>query len=287
MFNPEITVGNLIAVGAAVISAAAVIATLSKERALRKKELADRVRQSASLVAAKLDRWRQLALQAFDQLQAAATDADGHLVANNDEIQTRDLFWKQVVSAQANLAKCVLDEEIEIAYSNLFGYDPKVHALFTVATSRLKQVESLVFLQLLNRTQHEILTVRRSQQQRLLSAQLGNRLRYCLAESRCLLETHMESVIQSFRSAMSTLVSASDDALVNRSIAVPSPDTLPTPETIQSAIYSAPPDDARSCKRIFFEARVSDLGSRMFDPWPLGVTFPEDELPATPRRAEA
>jgi hypothetical protein len=287
MFNSEITVGNLVAVVAAAISAAAVIATLSKERALRKKELADRVRQSASLVAAKLDRWKQLALQTFDQLQAAATDADGHLVASNDEIQTRDQFWKQVVSAQASLAKAVLDEEIEVAYSNLFGYDPKVHSLFTMAVSRLRQVESLVFLQLLNRTQHEILTVRRSAEQRLLSAQLGNRLRYCLAESRHLLEAHMESVIQSFRTAMSTLVSASDDALVNRTIAIPSPDSLPAPELLLSAIYSVPSDDARSCKRILADTRLSELGSTMFEPWPLGVEFPEEELPTTLRRKEA
>ncbi len=75
MFNTEITVGNLVAAGAAMISALAIIATFAKDRALRKKELADRVRQSASLVAAKLDRWKQLALQTFDQLQGAATDA--------------------------------------------------------------------------------------------------------------------------------------------------------------------------------------------------------------------
>ena len=282
--NTEITVGNLVAACAALISAAAVIATLSKERALRKKELADRVRQSASLVAAKLDRWKQIALQAFDQLQTVVTEADAHLLKDKDEIQTRDMFWKEVVTVQASLSKSVLDEEIEIAYSNLFGYDPKIHELFTTAVSRLRHVESLVFVQLLNRTQHEILTARESQEQ-LLSAHLGNKLRFCLAESRGLLEAHMESVISKFREAMSALVAGSDDALVDRSIAVPSSDTLPGADMLSASLYEAPPDnDMRSCKRLFSDTRLSSFGGKMFEPWPLGVVFPEDNKSPAPWR---
>ncbi len=95
----------------------------------------------------------------------------------------------------------------------------------------------------------------------------------------------MESVVQSFRSAMSMLVSASDEALVGRNVAVPSPDTLPAVNTLRSSIY-APANDARSCKMILSNARRSDLGSRIFEPWPLGIEFPETNLPSASPRVE-
>jgi asparagine synthetase A len=65
MFNAQVHVADLVAVGAALIAAVAILAALAKDRALRKKEIVDRVRQSAALVIAKLDRWKQVALQAF------------------------------------------------------------------------------------------------------------------------------------------------------------------------------------------------------------------------------
>lgn len=286
MLNPEVTVGNLIAVGAALISAAAVLAALAKERALRKKELADRTRQATSLVVAKLDRWKQVALQAFDQLQAAATDADGHMVAGCNEVSTRDRFWKEVVATQAGLAKAVLDEEIEVAYSGLFGYDPRIHELFTCAVARLRHIESIVFLQVLNRTQNDILTLKQDLGQEVpQSAQLGNRLRRTLAASRGLLEGHMEEVLEAFRRGMLPIVSATDDDLVERRVAVPPPTILPAMPVLEAQIYGATRDDMRECKAIWSDTREL-FGKRALEPWPLAVEFPE-ELLAVWKRTDA
>jgi hypothetical protein len=276
MFNTEVTVGNLVAVGAAIISAVAILAALAKERALRKKELADRVRQSTALVVAKLDRWKQIALQTFDQLQMAATEADGQLIAGGDDIATRDSFWKQVVTTQASLAKSVLDEEIEVAYSNLFGYDPRIHDLFTGAVLRLRHIESFVFLQVLNRTQNDILNVRADGSDELVSAKLGNRLRYTLAESRCLLEESMEAVLAEFRKGMLPIIRASDDDLVHRKIAIPASTILPGLASLQDGVYPAATEDRRACKAIFDSSRNSRFGSGVVEPWPLAVEFPED-----------
>ena len=249
---------------------------MAKDRALRKKELADRVRQSTSLVIAKLDRWKQIALQTFDQLQSAATEADGLLVSKCDEIATRDFFWKSVVAAQASLAKDVLDEEIEVAYSNLYGYDPRIHELFTGVIARLRHIEGLVFLQVLNRTQNDVLTVRAEPTSAILSAQLGNRLRLTLARSCSLLEKHMESVLVEFRKGMMPIVCASDDQLVTRSASVPSSSILPSLETLQDLLYSAPSANINACAAIFESSRDSTFGGEILEPWPLGVRFPEE-----------
>lgn len=270
ILDPQIFVRDIVAIGAVIISAIAILVALTKERALRKKEIADRVRQSTALVIAKLDRWKQIALQTFDQLQTAATEADGMIISSSDELTTRDFFWKSTVAANASLAKSILDEQIEVAYSNLYGYDPRIHDLFTGVVVRLRHISTLVFVQLLNRTQHDILTLR-VDGEIILSAQLGNRLRRTLLKSRSLLEEQMELVLSEFRKGMINIVYATDEELVNRIIAVPSSSILPNLENIKESIYSAPADDLNkekfnTCDAIFGSAKSSEFGSKMLDP---------------------
>jgi hypothetical protein len=267
MFNAEVSVGNVIAVGAVLISAAGVIATLAKERALKTKELADKVRQSAALIAAKLDRWKQLGVHSFNLLQAAATDADGLLVEKDDQILTRDFFWKEVVSAQSDLVRRVLEEEIEIAYSDLFGYDPKVHELYTEAIKSLREIQRLIFIQVLNRTQSEILEVSRGSRGKFMSAQLGNRLRYRLAESQELLEGAMELIVGKFRIMMSTLICSPDEVLVKRSFRLPDVGSFPTLEELRETIHVSKVSSAERCSMIFSGTRRSPLGPMVLDPW--------------------
>ena len=76
MFNPEFSVGDILTAMAVLVSAIGILAELRKDRLLRRKELADRVRRSAGLIVAKADRWKQLSLHFFDELQSIITDAD-------------------------------------------------------------------------------------------------------------------------------------------------------------------------------------------------------------------
>ena len=227
MFNVEVTVGDLITACAVLVSAASVVIALYKDQALRKKELADRVRTASALVVVKLDRWKQLSLQLFAELQSAATDADAMVVAEQDLIATRDYVWKKTVEAEASLAGRILDEEIEVAYSNLYGYDPRIHALFTEAVRKLRRINDMVFVELLNRTQKDILTMKRTDSGEILSSQLGNRLRVTLARGKSVLEKNMEMVLDAFRTGMLPIIGASDNALAEREVSVSTPEILP------------------------------------------------------------
>lgn len=285
MFNPEITVGNIVTALAVLVSAAGILVALHKERALRKKEHADRVRQATALVVAKLDRWKQLSLQLFDELQSAVTDADAMLVANGDRIATRDYLWKKTVEAQASVARRILDEAVEVAYSNLYGYDPRIHELFTGAVLRLRRINGMVFVKVLNRTQSDILTMpKKTDSGEILSAQLGNRLRVTLARAKGVLEGNMETVLNAFREGMLPIVRASDEALAERKVAVPSPDILPDLRCLEFDILSASGDDRESCRFVFDSLGQSQTGT-IADPWPLGIEFPEE--PSASIRAES
>ncbi len=284
-FDPEIAVGDLLTAFAILVSIAGLLIAFHKERALRKKEHADRVRQAAALVVAKLDRWKQLSLQLFDELHVAATDADAMMVDDVDETgrrkafetrqrETRDFFWKKTVEAQGQVAQRILDEEIELAYSNLYGYDPKIHKLFTGAVQRLREVDGSILVQVLNRTQADILSMEASADGKVASSQLGNRLRLTLARSKNTLDRYAEPILAAFRDGMLPIVRASDESLTERRVPVPSPDILPAAPDLKTDKFSGTSGRPYTC-RFIFDSLTQSEREDISDPWPLGIGFPE------------
>ena len=58
-FRKTISIGDLITVGSVIIAALAVLMTWRQDQAMRKQAHADRIRNSAGTVIAKLERWRE------------------------------------------------------------------------------------------------------------------------------------------------------------------------------------------------------------------------------------
>jgi hypothetical protein len=87
----------------------------------------------------------------------------------------------------------------------------------------------------------------------------------------------MEALLAIFREGMTSIVSAEDDALVDRRIAVPPSSILPALKLLRDQIDREPADDRRVCRDIFESARDSEYGDNMLDPPCQGIDFPEDE----------
>jgi hypothetical protein len=49
----------------------------------------------------RLDRWRKLALQLYDNIEPLITDADTMLVEGEDLVKTRDYLWRGIVECRA------------------------------------------------------------------------------------------------------------------------------------------------------------------------------------------
>src|SRR6267142_6288301 len=77
-----------------VVSISALLYSWRKDRVLRKKEYADRVRHAASFVIAKLEQWRVLSLSFFDEIQPLIVDADAKLLKEGNVTATRGFLWK-------------------------------------------------------------------------------------------------------------------------------------------------------------------------------------------------
>ncbi len=157
MFNPEITVGNMITILSIFISLAALLVSWNKDRSLKRREYADRIRRTASMVTAKLERRFEISLGFFDEIQPLLAKVDIEFPKDHNIIKIRDDHWHGLVEIRAKTLQRILDEQIEIAYVDLFGYDPKIHALYLEAVNRLKLIDQNIYKQALYLTQEDVL----------------------------------------------------------------------------------------------------------------------------------
>lgn len=213
---------KLVPMVAVFISLLALLASLRKDRKLRLKEYADRVRRSAALVVARADRWKHLSLGLFQDIQVAITDADIMLVKERDVRKADDFFWREMFIVQRAIAKKLSDEQIEIAYADLFGYDTKIHNLYGALIQKLTATDRRVFVALLKRTQGDILGSHK-EDGIYVSTVLGNQLRVTAKEISAWCSDLMEAALVEFRNEMIKLVQATDETIVRRKLAIRGP----------------------------------------------------------------
>ena len=91
------------------VSMLGLLVSLRKDRKLKLKEYADRVRKSAALVVARADRWKHLSLSLFQDIQVAITDADIILAKERDVRRADDFFWRELFIAQRTIARKLTD----------------------------------------------------------------------------------------------------------------------------------------------------------------------------------
>jgi hypothetical protein len=233
----DITFGDIVTAISILLSGIALIVTWQRDQALKQKEYADRIRRGASTVVAKLQRWRDLTLHFFEEIQPLITEADMTLVSRQEVLCVRDTFWRGMVDAHARSSQRITDEQIEIAYVDLFGYDPRVQALFVEVIERLKLVDQSIYTEALISTQSDVL-LQQNKEKPFVNSQLGNKLRdtcHSLAEE-C--KRLMNETITPFSDEMIRVIRQADHQIVSGSIRVrPALDLYPTTvKTLQNQL---------------------------------------------------
>src|SRR5438034_11513938 len=96
--DETLSIGTLLGV---LVTFLGVLATLAglvynwrKDQLLKRKDHADKVRRAAALIIARLERWRELSIRFYEDIQPALTDADAILTKDSNIIVTRDFLWK-------------------------------------------------------------------------------------------------------------------------------------------------------------------------------------------------
>lgn len=217
MLDWTVTVGDLLTAIAIIISAAGVLYELHKDRSLRRKELADRVRRSAGLLIAKIHRWQSITHSFYAELHSFVTDADERLVDQNAVTKVRDQFWRRLWDLRAKIYDEVREEQIELSFSDLYGYDPRILEIFDQTYTILQEVDFHFFQRVLSETQENILSFE-GKPDAPESAELGNLLRSTIASIGTDQRASLHHLIDPFRAELERLVRAGDSEIARRKV---------------------------------------------------------------------
>jgi hypothetical protein len=236
VLDTTVSVANVVALLAVSATVASLINSNWKDRRLAKRTVADQIRNSAALLTVKLERWRDLAASFFAAIQPDITDADIKLVKGKDVTETRDQFWRALGTAGLSISKQVSDEEIELSYASLYGYDPRVRELFLTAIARLKSLKVAIHYETLMQTQSEITAMEGN---KATSAELGNKLRNIAGSLEREFFDQASSIIRPFEKEMIRLIEASDREITAKKVQLSSAEHIfPSDEYILGAVRS-------------------------------------------------
>jgi hypothetical protein len=133
----SIKVGEILTIITILVSVATLLYSQYRDREIRLREQAARTRNAAGKTFAMLQRWQSLNLSLFDELQPVFVETTEVLVKKHDIKETQDFLWKNINTCEAKIADKIMDEGIEIAYSDLLVNLPKYRSFF------MKQDETL------------------------------------------------------------------------------------------------------------------------------------------------
>jgi len=220
--NPEITVGNILTIGTLLISVIALLIAWRKDQKMRQKEYAAPIRRATGVIAVKLERWQEISISFFNEIQPFITDADVSLASKQDVVTVRDKLWRDLVTARSKYTQQILNENIETSYAELHGYDPRIQELYVAAVSRLRAIDQVMFNLVLELTQNDI----QISQEPYQSAKLGNSLRETCVSLMSIGSALMDMVIKPFQKEMEKVIKASDGEIMSRKIKLSTSQTL-------------------------------------------------------------
>ncbi len=236
--NLQLTLGEILTFIIIVISVVSILIALNKDRHLRRKEQADKVRHAAGVIIAKLERWCELGLRYFEDVQPIITEADIKLVKEQNLTDVRDFLWHELVNLRNKTFQRILDEQIETAYADLYGYDPRIQELFVEVVSRFKQLDQDIYMQVLMQTQENVFQLKETKKA-FYSAQLGNKLRETSASLGKQYMMLTSWIVAPFRNEMIKLIKASDSEVVNRKVEISAPEkVIPARKSLQEKVQN-------------------------------------------------
>lgn len=227
-FKAELSIGDLLTAGSIIIASVAVFAAWSKDRDLRRHENAEKIRHSAGIVIAKMERWKERSHSFYNDLLPLFADTAASVTKHRDRNAAHSLMYKGIVVAHAESTSRIINEEIEIAYADLYGYDPGIRDLFVKTISRLKEIDCTTLDNLYDGAVQDLDDFLYNQKREKDKDPLAvnNNLRLTCLNFDKELQDKMEEVIAPVRDSVSKFIRMSDEEINGGRDNIPSPQNV-------------------------------------------------------------
>ncbi len=220
----ELDFGDILTSFSILVAVGALWLSWHNDKLLREKEYADKIRRSTSVVAAKLDRWEELADRYFEDIQPTLVDVSEQAVrrlksadkavVDND---ANAFLYKGLMDAAAKASQRIIEEQLQIAYMELFAYVPELQKDFERVVPEIHEVEQRIHTKVEAELQAELFrlmsdeaTLTKMKHPRI---EIGNALRDVAWRRRQGLRSEIHNATMQLRNRMVELIERSDAEL--------------------------------------------------------------------------
>lgn len=212
-FDWKITFGDVLTVVSILISVWTLVNSWRKDRLLRQRELADKVRAAAAKTLTKLERWEELSLALFFECQPFFVKVSEDLAKKFDIVAARDFLWRELNSVYLKIMANIRAEEIETAYADLYVYHPEARKMFHESLLHLKSEHEQAFTELLAKTQDAIMAFD-GEKKKYQTAELGNALRAAAKQVRERYSQALNQKMKTPQKFLFDLIAQSDETML-------------------------------------------------------------------------
>lgn len=209
----EIDIGQILTVISILGSLAGFGFAWNNDRSLKDKEYADRVRRSASVVTAKVERWAELSDRYFEDLQPTLVDVSEKITETHSRQPANRILFKGLMEAKAKASQRIVDEQLQLAYMELYGYVPAFQGVFDRTIAEIRNAEATMQEALSTTLQASL--VDPSLLAESSTPQVGNVLRNRTESERLKLRARITEISRPLREKMLTVIQFKDDQLRN------------------------------------------------------------------------
>jgi hypothetical protein len=213
-FDLSVDVGNILTVATILVSVTVVLMSLAKDRRIREREIADKVRGAAARTLAKLERWQELSISYYENVRPGFEETSRMLATEFDVEQARDFLWKNLETARVDSLQRLRDEDIETAYVDLYAFSVSAYDRFRVTIGKLRSVDEQFHRQLRIKAQDDVLFWKGVDPAFYDPAALGNALRSTSSHLKSELDQSMTSEITPLREALTQIIAMDDRSVL-------------------------------------------------------------------------
>ena len=214
MLDLKITVGDLLTSLSVILSAAGLIIAWSSDQELQMKQQASQIRDSASVVLSKMERWQEISLYALDSFQESTINISHNFQDRHKSLaDIRDIAFDEIARTALLTEKKDFDEQLESAYVSLYGHDPTLKALVELSISKMRDDQTQMFSDL----EEEAQDVIRGADRRAAFAEpatVGDQMRQNIEEIRVRYKYTLAKELAVTRDKLANIVKSSDRDLV-------------------------------------------------------------------------
>lgn len=216
MIEKKISLGNILTMLTIIGSVISFLVTWNKEIDTRRSAQANQIRVAAAKTLVKLDRWKTVSFSLFDQIRPDFVDTKEMLKKKFDVIEARDHLWKALHVTRAALLRRASEDQVEMAYLELYAFHPEARGLFITTLAEAKDNEARMFDSLLKETQNAVLSWMERKEEEYTTALLWTDLTKVSDAKRSQYQTSIDSIFAPLFEMLNKLITLPDEIILRR-----------------------------------------------------------------------